>query len=375
MGLSVGSISGTSSAAPIVRGGEYGGPGPELVSWPYSSANTGRFRPWASMPWMIISISVNVVVAHAGATLSVGTTPGAYDVCTVGLSSPGQQDVTLLTAFPEMAAAGYLYATPSTGLDEGDVIISYNAVQNNVLSSGLYLNTEGRARFLGARFVNNGVSDVVYIGNADMNGGPLWEMRACQLENYDPIAQKAISANAAAYNLPIFDCRLYTDGIWYIPLPETLNLVDAEMVAIYVNSAGTSFSSAGEKRVPFDTKQKDTHAAVTPGGDDWIFTAPVAGFYDFNLGIRFVDSTGQFNGTSELMLFNIYAGAFMSEAVVRKYNIVPGSGAKNAPAQISGCVWLALGDNFYVTLTQGSGASLSLEASALVNFIDIRRRR
>ncbi len=89
-------------------------------------------------------------------------------------------------------------------------------------------------------------------------------------------------------------CTLVSDGTatWgYITPPTDV------IAASYHMSSSTSTTAANP--INFDTKEFDTHSAVTTGAS-WKFTAPVAGIYEFGVWLEF--STGHFcnlykNGT------------------------------------------------------------------------------
>jgi len=167
-------------------------PEKQACEWAYTSANNGRFRPFAGHPYQIIGLMVWVNTAHAGVTLDIGTTVGGSEIASgIDISTTGSK-------FPnfsreEVAADGYMYATPSSAISDGDLTIYYVVVYNYSNNRALYLDTKGYAIISNCTFLSNGASDAVYIAETTTKN---WRMANCHIETYDPANQYGINAAA-----------------------------------------------------------------------------------------------------------------------------------------------------------------------------------
>jgi len=186
-------------ASPIVDG-FVGRPKNYSYVWDYDDANDGRFRPFASEPYQLISISILVNTANTGVTLDLGTTASGtqiaedVDIGTIGIKS---FDFTR----SQLTADAYMYATPSAGINDGDIEISYVVCKNDYYAGqGIYLETKGFARIDNSSFYSNGASPTGYIKETTVKN---WWMNGCHVETYDPTGQVAFTAESEMTDVPI----------------------------------------------------------------------------------------------------------------------------------------------------------------------------
>lgn len=136
--------------------------------------------------------------------------------------------------------------------------------------------------------------------------------------------------------------------------------------AVYTTAAGQSFSTGVQSIVNFGTSETDTAAAVTTGAS-WKFTVPSgkAGRYFIAAAATFSGAIA--SGTTSLQLFK-------NGSAVR--TLWRSAGAIPSTTMLSGhtLIDLAAADFIDVRLSQASGGSVSLTASALENYISIHRQ-
>ena len=139
--------------------------------------------------------------------------------------------------------------------------------------------------------------------------------------------------------------------------------------ARYTTAAGQTFSTGNDDPVDFGTLVYDTHSAVTTGAN-WVFTAPVGGYYHVDFMILFAATTGWVDG--EIIEAYLYKNGGLDIVLFRSE--IHGSGASvRAQAQGSSDIKLSSGDTIYIRLMQSSGGNLSLHNNANYNWITIHQ--
>jgi hypothetical protein len=196
------------SSAPVVSECTItGGGGYTSHSWNYLSANNGRFQPYATKPYMLVSVYVLVsAAAGAGTTLSLGNTVGGVEIATgIPIDSTGSKYFAFTRT--EQAAAGYLYATPSAGIADGNLTVYYVVRPNYATCYGAYIDTRGYARVTESSIFTNGASDALYATDV-AEAANAWRVTNCHIETMDPVNQRSIISQSAYVNAPIYNCVL-----------------------------------------------------------------------------------------------------------------------------------------------------------------------
>lgn len=174
------------------------------TKWEYDDADNGQFRPYDGHPYQLIAVYVQVVVANVGVTLDLGTSIAGTEIATaidIGTTGTISFDFNRV----EVAADGYMYATPSAGINDDDVRVYYVVVKNYANVYALYLNSKGYAVISGGHYLANGASDALYINETTIKN---WRMSGAHLETLDPTNQKAINAAGALTDVPVYYCTL-----------------------------------------------------------------------------------------------------------------------------------------------------------------------
>lgn len=193
------------NASPEINGGYFG---PESFSyeWYYDSADSGRFRPFASHPYILVGIEVWVLVANAGVTLSVGKTAGGTQIINaLDISTTGAKVFDFVPAFNW--ANGYLYATPSGAIGANDVKIRYIVSSMWDTCYGLKSSTYGDAQINGATIVGNGHStgSAIYIGSGAPKSTTL---KSCDIRSLNPGVGYAIVGQASMTGEQVTNCAV-----------------------------------------------------------------------------------------------------------------------------------------------------------------------
>jgi len=172
--------------------------------WSYDDANNGRFRPYATDPYILLGVYVEVVAnGAAGATLDLGTSIGGTQIATgIPIDVNGSFQFTFVKV--EVAAAGYLYSTPSVAMADNSMIIRYTVMTNHATTRGLYVNTVGNARITNCTIESNGASDAVYISDVAETGNG-FKISNSHIETMDPTNQKSVTCQSAYIGVPIYN--------------------------------------------------------------------------------------------------------------------------------------------------------------------------
>ena len=143
--------------------------------------------------------------ASPGTTLKIGTTPGGSEIA----SDIPIDTTTLYPPFEfkrvELAADGFLYATPSTNIPDYSLLIYLSAVPNYITSCGMYLRTAGYPVITESTFLSNGSSDALNIGS-DIISTQNWKFSNCHFETLDPQNQSAVSAEKPVSDAAFYNC-------------------------------------------------------------------------------------------------------------------------------------------------------------------------
>jgi hypothetical protein len=145
-----------------------------------------------------------------------------------------------------------------------------------------------------------------------------------------------------------------TISIHRISSPQTIAMGEV-VAARYRTSSGQSIPQGTNTIVNFNTKDYDTHNAVTTGSN-WKFTAPVAGIYNVTSCIMYntfsITNTGQF-------IIDVYKNNAVAAGLDK---LVFGTYASNSYLSVCGStnIELKAGDTIDVRVFQDTGASRSL---------------
>lgn len=127
----------------------------------------------------------------------------------------------------------------------------------------------------------------------------------------------------------------------------------APVVAKYTLSGNQGVNSGVESRINFDSKIYDTYNAVTTGAS-WVFTAPIAGYYQLSGYLSMASSSNWAVG--EGARIHIYInGAEHTPRLAAHYGESGGALAKVLSG--STIVHLNKGDTLYLTLYHNSGSA------------------
>ncbi len=186
---------------------------PTSTQWfRYTSANNGRFRPFASRKYQLISIYVYCWVSAGipgGRTLNLGTTPGGTEIASGIPLADGAIDYFDFTKVC-VAADGYMYCTIAGGaVPEDSFFVGYTAAYNCGGQGALLVDTVGNARINNSSFYSPRDGITVQIA-ANACAHPHWRMSNCYMENYTPDT----GGNPALYTVsPILDTPIYNSTI------------------------------------------------------------------------------------------------------------------------------------------------------------------
>lgn len=174
-------------------------------SWAYASANNGSFRPFSGKPYQIVDIFVSVTKAAAGGTtLKIGTSVGGNEIASaIPIDSIGVKRFTFNRSL--LAADGYLYATPSGAVNDGDFTIHFlvTKVTMSGAGNGLYVETNNFVRISNSNFMSTGQSAACYINIPNVE---CVKINNCHFEALDPNNQYAITAASPLSGAYIENC-------------------------------------------------------------------------------------------------------------------------------------------------------------------------
>ncbi len=135
----------------------------ELLEYSYYSENFGRFRPASAKPYELVGLYVLINVPRAGITLDIGTTVGGSEVLSgIDLGVSGYVSVPIAT----ISSSAYLYATPSSPVNNGDFRLKLIYNVNYEASRALYISTSAPGIISGGHFSTNSASTCAYIYKA-----------------------------------------------------------------------------------------------------------------------------------------------------------------------------------------------------------------
>lgn len=176
------------------------------VQWNYDDADNGRFRPFATHPYQLVAISIQVKNTHAGETLDIGTSIGGHEIAqniSIAVADFVYFDLTRV----ELAGNAYLYATPSAAISDGDVTIWYVVVTNYATCYGMHIDTKGYLVVAGNTILSNGATDALYIASTAV-ATPNWKVTNSHIETLDPANQKSVNASGILNPAPVYLCTL-----------------------------------------------------------------------------------------------------------------------------------------------------------------------
>ncbi len=173
-------------------------------TWMYDSAHNGRFRPFVGKPCQLVSVQVYVIVTRPGVTVDLGTTPGGNDIAS-NVSQDDPEAGSMAFHRVEIDPDGYLYATPSAPVNNGDFVVYYAVVVNNADSPAIWLGSKGYPLIEGCTVIANGASNAVEVGQ-DSVEIKNWKIIRSHLETLDPVHQYSVSAAAPLAEAPLLLC-------------------------------------------------------------------------------------------------------------------------------------------------------------------------
>lgn len=158
--------------------------------------------------------------------------------------------------------------------------------------------------------------------------------------------------------------QLVSDGInWK-------SIVSQESINAYYSTVSTqSLTNTTVTLINFDTKQFDSHSAVTTGAS-WKFTAPVTGTYEVSVMLA-----GEFSSWASASLVNMQLFKNNGGSTYIGYYRTPAPTGSDSPTP-NGTVLVKLnaGDFIDVRLSQDTGVTHTLSGSAAANRIFISKK-
>lgn len=146
----------------------------------------------------------------------------------------------------------------------------------------------GSGHMLGSVTYKDGTSVYIDRLNVDATGGS---------------TQPGFYSTVSATNPITFAANDRIQAYWRVPILGWSSAVtmsdsaDTRVVAARAwSSSGETLGANAVKQINFDTKQIDSHSAITTGADAWKFSAPVQGFYRVTSRIRVSNATMDASG-------------------------------------------------------------------------------
>jgi len=155
---------------------------------------------------------------------------------------------------------------------------------------------------------------------------------------------------------------------------DRLDLLEpSSLLARYHTATAQSFANNALNIINYDTKDYDTHNAVTIGAS-WVFTAPIGGYYLVTASILFSTTVNCADGEDGNM--RLYKNGGAVSYIARKDNygtavVIPPNMYMHL--QGSDVVYLAAGETTNVLAQQNSGGTLTLHPDANWNYIAIHK--
>lgn len=173
-------------------------------AWDYDDADNGRFRPYDSHPYQLMAIFVRVDVANVGVTLDIGNAIGGNQVVNnLDIGAAGNKFFTFYRV--EQVANGYLYATPSAPINDGDIYIAYVVIKNYA-QIALENDTVGFVNIAGGKYLANGSSHSLRI--TVQPTADTFKANGALFETLHPTVQYAVFMAAPFASVPIYKCAL-----------------------------------------------------------------------------------------------------------------------------------------------------------------------
>jgi hypothetical protein len=140
--------------------------------------------------------------------------------------------------------------------------------------------------------------------------------------------------------------------------------------ARYTTAAGQSIANAATPQVNFDTKDFDSHNAVTTGAS-WKFTAPVSGKYRISTNVRYANTQNWALGS--YVGAHIYKNGGDTVATDTAMQVAATSLATGPTALLSGTVSLLAGDYIDIRTAHGESTARSLVGASTLVWVSIER--
>jgi hypothetical protein len=244
-------------------------------------------------------------------------------------------------------SAGYYRINANLRLSGSNVLNNFYAVRivinNTVRSEGLATPFAGLRQDLIC-------NDVFYL-----NAGDLVEIHVFGFGDN--------SSNAYFLEGGIF--RTYV-SIFKVQSPQTIAMGEV-VAARYKTASGQSIPINTYTTVNFNTKEYDTHNAVTTG-TNWVFTAPVAGIYNvsFRLLYNFFSVSAPLDTPIALYKNNNYFCEIGRMTIPTGGNVYPSMGG-------SADIQLNAGDTISIRANNFTGAARNLLADSELNWVAIHK--
>lgn len=162
---------------------------------------------------------------------------------------------------------------------------------------------------------------------------------------------------------------LYTNfNIKKLSSPTTISATET-VAARYTSSAGQSIANASSPIVDFETKDYDTHGAVTTGAN-WKFTAPIAGLYSVKTLLRYGNTLAWTAGQYVSTLLYKKGSSFSTQDTLMQATVTP---AQAPSASLVDTVQLNAGDYIDIRTAHGESAARALVASGTLVRVTIEK--
>lgn len=138
------------------------------------------------------------------------------------------------------------------------------------------------------------------------------------------------------------------------------------VAARYLSGAGQTSNDTTTDIVQYNTKDFDTHGAVTTGAS-WKFTAPATGYYDVSMGLVSESTTA-----TAVVFVDLYKNGSAHQTLSRNQK----NGATSCPYQLygTGLIYLLESEYIDIRVANSSGGTRTFLSNANANWVAIRRR-